>query len=223
MRVASHQPAFLPWPGFWDKFWETDVFVISAGVDWAKDSYLNRVRWNGGWLTVPVNVRQHAPILTARVGADANRLSALRRAVGSMMGMHRRYPYVERLSFLPDLIAAYEPGSLLYALNVELIRAIGGIVQPDTKIVVDTALPIAGTKTERLLDRIQRCAPGATEYLMGAGALDYIDLAALPLTVHQQDPSGYDPGVSILDVLGAEPDPVDYLVSRGRWVDLVRA
>lgn len=218
VTTASHQPAFLPWPGFWAKFVAADVFILSASVAWTKDSFLNRTRWNDAWVTVPVRVRQGDPILSGRIGEDRDRLAGVQRTIASLEGMTRRYPYAFRFEPVIRMVRRAEAGDSISALNVTLIREIGRMLAPATRVVTDTVLPdLHATKTERLVARVLRFAPRTEVYLMGAGATDYVERSELPFACRVQDPSRFDHEESIIDVLGRESDPVAYLTRMGGW------
>ena len=55
MRVAIHQPNFLPWYPFFQKIQEVDVFVILKECQFEKNNFQNRVNINGKWRTMSVN------------------------------------------------------------------------------------------------------------------------------------------------------------------------
>src|SRR5438094_6523304 len=58
VRVAIHQPQYLPWLGYLDKLDRSDLFVLLDTVQFKKNEWQNRNRirtaqgWQ--WLTVPV-------------------------------------------------------------------------------------------------------------------------------------------------------------------------
>ena len=58
MKVAIHQPQYLPWLGYFDKIDQVDCFVLLDDVQFKKNEWQNRNRiktpqgWQ--WLTVPV-------------------------------------------------------------------------------------------------------------------------------------------------------------------------
>jgi len=58
MRVAIHQPEFLPWFGYIHKLANTDKFVLLDDVQFKKNNFQNRNRiiTKQGlvWLTVPI-------------------------------------------------------------------------------------------------------------------------------------------------------------------------
>ena len=58
MKVAIHQPQYLPWLGYLDKLDSADVFIILDTVQFKKHEWQNRnrIRTKEGWqwLTVPI-------------------------------------------------------------------------------------------------------------------------------------------------------------------------
>lgn len=58
MRVAIHQPHYMPWLGYLRKMEEADVFVYLDNADYEKNGFQNRNRIlidrREHWLTVPV-------------------------------------------------------------------------------------------------------------------------------------------------------------------------
>jgi hypothetical protein len=217
VRVASHQPNFLPWAGYWHKVLSADLFIVCAGVQWPRHNYANRIEHGGSWITVPVESHStDKTYLEVRVSTDAGQLQKLRRRLAAIVAQasHR-----DRLQFIDQRLAALVPGGSIYDLNLHLIRDIAKVLGTGTVIVVDRERDAGGTTTERLRQMVVRGAPGVTEYLMGPGALDYFDPVEFGIPVKVQDPSAFS-GRSILDVLGSEPDPVDYLMHTGAWADL---
>ena len=58
MIVSIHQPAYLPWIGYFNKIINSDIFVYLDTVQFQKNSFQNRnkIRTSNGciWLTIPV-------------------------------------------------------------------------------------------------------------------------------------------------------------------------
>ena len=58
MKVAVHQPQYLPWIGYFDKIIKSDCFVFLDKVQYKHREFQNRnkIRSKDGWmwLTVPV-------------------------------------------------------------------------------------------------------------------------------------------------------------------------
>ena len=66
MRVAIHQPHYLPWLGYFAKWSAADRFIFLDTVQYEKNGWQNRnrVKTPDGprWLTVPVHTRLGTPI-----------------------------------------------------------------------------------------------------------------------------------------------------------------
>ena len=67
MIISIHQPAYLPWLGYFDKIINSDIFIILDTVDFQKNSFQNRnkiLTKNGSiWLTVPIKKNKDNKII----------------------------------------------------------------------------------------------------------------------------------------------------------------
>src|SRR5580704_11293436 len=63
MMLSAHQPAYLPWLGYFHKIAQADVFVYLDSVQYEKNSYINRNQiktpQGASWLTIPVKTKGH--------------------------------------------------------------------------------------------------------------------------------------------------------------------
>ncbi len=64
MRIISiHQPAYLPWLGYFHKIALADIFVFFNTTQFEKNSFINRnkIKTSHGpiWLSVPVSLKDH--------------------------------------------------------------------------------------------------------------------------------------------------------------------
>jgi len=73
MIVATHQPNYLPYLGFFDKMQKSDVFVILDDVQFNRRDFQhrNKIRRSNGWqwLTVPVE-KKVCPINEVLINGD---------------------------------------------------------------------------------------------------------------------------------------------------------
>lgn len=58
MIVSVHQPNFLPWPGFFNKIKNSNIFVLLDHVQFSSRSYINRVKIfienKPRWISIPI-------------------------------------------------------------------------------------------------------------------------------------------------------------------------
>ena len=54
VKVAIHQPAFIPWFPFFYKMAQSDFFVLLEHCQFEKNGYQNRCEVRGKWWTLPV-------------------------------------------------------------------------------------------------------------------------------------------------------------------------
>ena len=73
MKVAIHQPQYLPWLGYLAKWAAADLFIVLDVVQYEKNGWQNRnrvkTRDGARWLTVPVHARLGASIREIEVVA----------------------------------------------------------------------------------------------------------------------------------------------------------
>ncbi|MCO5157847.1 MAG: WbqC family protein [Aquamicrobium sp.] len=218
MRVASHQPAFLPWAGYWHKVMSVDTFVLQAGVQWAKDGYLNRIRHQGAWLTLPVDASDTSAINEVTIGHDARRIEKTWKAVAQVSG-----PYKKRLEPVLERLRNVKPGDSLMHLNVALLRCIAREMSFNYRFVLNHYAGSGSTKTDRLDSRLRVAAPHMTSFYMGAGTASYFDPERFArVDCFVQDPYRFAASSSILQLIAKEPDPADWIMSQGVWRKIER-
>jgi len=177
MKVAIHQPQYLPWLGYFDKIDQADCFVLLDDVQFKKNEWQNRnkIKTAAGWqwLTVPVLHRFPQRICEVRINQtdpwSRKHLQALTSNYSSapFFDLHR--------TFFEEIYA--REWTLLVDLNVAAITYLAEALGIRTKLVLASSLPVPAEleATDRLIAICQ--AVGANTYLSGVGGREYLDLA----------------------------------------------
>jgi hypothetical protein len=172
-RVGIIQSNYIPWRGYFDFIRSVDLFVAYDDVQYSTGGWRNRnrLKMRDGlkWITVPV----HASLSRA---IDETPLCA----TGDWRRQHRRL-LEESLGPAPcfdDAVRIWVAGVAgthpsISALNVRLMRAVNEYLEIRTPLLMSRAYPLAGAKTERLIELLVRL--GAGTYVSGPSAKGYLD------------------------------------------------
>jgi hypothetical protein len=175
VRAVILQPSYLPWLGYFDQLYKSDVFVLYDDVQYDKHSWRNRNRIKtpsgAQWLTVPV--------LTHGQGKPTNREIRIddRQAWGRKHLQALRVNYAKAPAF-GEVVQRLEavllrPWARLFDVNYALLEATCDLLGLQRDIRLSSQMDIPGEKTERLVAICR--ALGADRYLTGDAAKDYLD------------------------------------------------
>lgn len=224
MKTAIIQSNYIPWKGFFDLLGRADLYVILDGAQYAKRHWHNRnrimTRDGPAWLTIPVATKSkfEQPIDEVRI-ADRWADKHWR----SIELAYRRAPHFETEA--PALRALYEAAEgceRLTEVNELFLRALLDRLGLATKVVRDSVFDPQGRRSERLLDICLKA--GATTYLSGPSARDYLDESPFadagitvewmtygPYPSYPQRGSEFNHAVSIVDLmLELGPEAADH-------------
>lgn len=178
MLVSAHQPAYLPWLGYFDKIARSDVFIYLDTVQFEKNSFTNRnkVKTSNGecWLTIPLKMKGHTSMIMSQMHID-NSQPWQKKHLNTIIANYKKAPfyneimpliekfYTTEYEFLSDYCYAY--------LKVWLER-----FQIKTPIVKSSSLNITASKSDLVLALCQ--SQHADQYLSGALGKDYLDVNA---------------------------------------------
>jgi hypothetical protein len=209
--LVAHQPAYLPWPGYFSRLLGLDRLVLLDHVQFTKGGWQHRnyIRAPGGGrlrLTVPVRHRFGQPLHDVRI-ADERWQARHWRALTQSYAHAPYWPtYAERLE------AIYRrPWNRLVEVNEALLRLLlDGFDLPVT-LLRSTDLRPDGARTQMLADLCRRT--GAQVLRAGTGGAGYLDAAVLAeagISVeiatyatppYPQPGAGFTPGLSAVDLL----------------------
>ena len=217
MNVVILQPSYIPWRGVFDQIQRADLFIFYDEVQYDKRGWRNRNQIKSArgkqWLTIPVHSRgaqtQNIPINQIRIVWDDPWNEAHIKAI---LHSYSRAPHFD--SYRPLLETFYQRRDEFLAdftidFTIALARELGN---NHTRFMRSSEIAgINGQKTDRLIQILQ--AVGATHYISGPSARDYIEnekfeQAGITLEYMQYDYPEYpqlyppfDPYVSVLDLL----------------------
>jgi hypothetical protein len=233
MKVAIHQPQYLPWLGHFAKLAAADCWIFLDTVQYEKNGWQNRNRIKtprgAQWLTVPVRVRLGTLIRDVIIDASQ---PWQRKHVEALRANYARAPYFER--YFPDLERLLlRPWRLLTDLNVEVTRFLTDALGCPRRMLRASELPAARTDpTGRLLDLC--LAVGADTYLAGADGARYTALEQFREgrvgvwrqeyrhPTYAQRHGDFLPFLSVVDLLLNQGESSLLIISQGdRWVPLV--
>lgn len=182
MRVAIHQPNFLPWMGYFQKLHLADVFVVldhvqaSHGSGWLSRNRL-LTRGKRTWLTIPVkrSGRGLQIINEVEISYDRHVVPKHLRVIDEN---YRRAPYFEDVF---PVFSEIMKGKHRYIsdLNMKLILWLYSCLDLSAQFVKSSDLQATHSVLEtksgnELLLEICRIV-GASSYVSGNGCLDFIE------------------------------------------------
>jgi hypothetical protein len=230
MVISTHQPIFLPWPGFFYKALHTDALVLLDRVQFPQGRgwlHRNRLKSDQGdhWLRVPIwkSGRGTQVIGDVEICEDTDWRT---RHLRSVRELYAHAPYLQlHLTAIEEIYARRH--RTLAALNLDLIRHLWAALEVPAKLYVQSELGTGGQGADLLANVCE--ALSAKTYLALTAAARYIDpqkLSArrIELTVAKFRPPVYPQlwgdfryNVSTLDlVLNCGPKARDIILARTR-------
>lgn len=219
--VSIHQPAYLPWLGYFDKINRSDLFIYLDTVQFQKNSFQNRnkIRTSDGWiwLTVPVETKGRLYSTQIKDLTINNRANWRRKHLESIRTNYRRAPHFEDVF---GWIAPYyeRPWDRLSDLCFEMMMECTTRLGFESDIVKASEYrAVDGAKSDLVLELCK--STGATHYLSGSLGRDYLDLesfadAGIEVEFqdyqHPQYPqvyAGFELGMGIVDLLMCADNP----------------
>lgn len=213
--VVIHQPDFLPYLGFFHRFLQADLYLVLDHVQFVNGTsrawtHRDKIKTPKGaqWLSLSVDrVPRDTPINEVILSKSVDWRSANLRLIETN---YRHAPYFEEV--MPYIRRMYaEPAERLADFNLGSIRMLMALLDVQRPMVLSSSLSPQGARNELLVDLLRKV--GATRYLSGIGARDYMDealFAAAGIEVLWQDfkqpvypqlHGEFEPYLSAIDVL----------------------
>jgi hypothetical protein len=175
MRVVILQPGYLPWLGFFDQMYKSDVFVIYDDVQYDKHGWRNRNRIKTAqgtqWLTVPILTKGKDRPLVKDVLINS-KMEWRQTHLRSIKQNYSRAAFFDTYFEMFENIYAKE-WKYLIDVDMAFIFALMEKLGLTRRIEFSSSLGISGDETQRLVDICLHFR--ATDYLTGDAAKDYLD------------------------------------------------
>lgn len=216
MNCVILQPSYIPWRGYFHQIEKADLFIFYDDVQYDRRGWRNRnkIKTAQGpkWLSIPVYARGVQQSKTAineiQIVYDDDWNEAHWKSIELA---YQKAPFFDDYAYLINEFYQRKP-AFLADFTIETTIALAcqlGI--NNTDYIRSSKLEVEGTKTERLINILQKV--GATHYISGPSAKAYIDAAqfinagitlefmAYDYREYPQLYPPFDPQVSIIDLL----------------------
>lgn len=219
MILASHQPDFFPYMGYFYKVWKSDVFIFSDDVQFSKSGRhnYNEILTADGPRRFTLPVSQHTVNLNQiKIAADERKIEEM---LKTLRQNYQKAPHFnEVFQLLTSLLSMALICPNLSVFNEICITTICYSMCIIRQFIISSDLSPKGRKDDRIIELCKMV--GADTYYSGAGAKDYhIDDAykkaginlvysdycpvEYPQTVHghKGEPEFISPNMSVIDYL----------------------
>jgi len=228
-KIAILQSNYIPWKGYFDLINFVDEFILLDDVQYTRSDWRNRnkIKTMTGtiWLTIPVRIKgRHSQSIAETVISSSN---WNRKHWNSIVCNYARAGCFDSYKDLFEELFLGAKETLLSQVNYRFISEICKIFNIKTKISRSAEYGCIKDidRTERVVDLCKKA--GASEYLSGPSAKDYIDeglFAQERIKLSYMDYSEYpeyrqlfppfEHGVSIIDlILNEGPEATKYMRS----------
>ncbi len=215
MIVSIAQPAYLPWPGYFDRIMASDAHVVLDHVQFEKNSVTNRNKiktpQGEAWMTVPLLTKGNFGSLEINKVEVARNSNWQIKHWKSLQNNYAKSPCLAR--FQEKLGQLYT--SRTYERLIDVLERGLDFFLRHLKISIpihySSALNCGGKKSELVLEICQKL--GATTYISGPFGRDYLerekfDAAGIKILFHEYEYVPYPqrfgdflPGLSTIDML----------------------
>ena len=212
MKIAIHQANYFPYPGFFHKINQADVFVIQDDIKFVnKVTNRNKIISSSGhtWINVPIKKgHQSLPIMDVKINNEIPWKKMNFKKVCA--GYNKAKFFHLYKDFFENLYK--KEWNNIFDLNFETIKQVLIWLNIKTKIVIESELDVSGQHTERLVNVCKKL--GADTYISGIGGKKYLDEKLFeknkiilkyqnysPIRYLQHASKSFIPDLSIIDLL----------------------
>ncbi len=168
--VSIHQPAYIPWLGYFHKISQSDIHIFYDDALYSKNNLFNRNKIKNQeeaqWLTIPVTAHLDTPLNKVEMQTSTPWQKKHWKAIVSN---YSKAPYFDEYKdfFEPFYHTEYR---YLSELTMHMNQSICELLDIPVDFVSSSELNVSGTSNEKLIDMCN--AVHADTYLSGKGAID---------------------------------------------------
>lgn len=176
MKIAIHQPQYLPWLSYLLKIEQSDVFILLDTVDFQKNGLQNRNKiktaQGAQWLTVPVKHKLGQKIQDVMINSDSD----WRRKHWQTLQQNYRKAVSFSL-YIHELEEFYaKKWAKLNDLNIVLLKMLMRWMNIRTPVIRSSDMKAKGVGSDLVLNLCLEV--GATKYISGSGGKNYLEESA---------------------------------------------
>jgi hypothetical protein len=231
MKAVIHQPQYFPYPGFFHKLTEADIFVILDNTQYdQRFSNRNKILTSTGvsWITVPIDKHQHFKL---NKDVEIFNLPWKEKHLKSILYSYSKSKFFD--NYFEFFKKFYEKEwKFLIDLNITSLIKIIEFLGIKINIMRESEINVKGKSTERLVNICKNI--GADTYISGKGlpGKKYMDEEmfeknGIRLEFNNYKPVAYDqnftdefvPNLSIIDMLfNVGPDSLK-LIKNSKYIN----
>ncbi|MEC8706770.1 MAG: WbqC family protein [Candidatus Thermoplasmatota archaeon] len=172
--VTIHQPQYIPYLGFFNKVYNSDIFIVLDDVFNFKGDFTNRnrIKTVGGlqWLTIPLS--RDKRIIKDVIIKDEIWINKHLKSI--------KYNYSKSAffdSFMPgfEKILRSKAWTKLIDLNMSLLQHLFKVLKLEVEIVFSSNISKNSSGSDRLIELIKHV--NCERYLAGPGSYNYLDVS----------------------------------------------
>lgn len=190
MILSAHQPAYLPWLGYFEKIQRSDIFIFMDAVQFEKNSFINRNKiktpQGGQWLTIPVKTKGHTSSTLIETEVDNSKPWRAKHLKSIEMN-YSKAPYFKE--YYPKLVHLLSfPATNLAQLCWEQLNFWLAEFEIKVNIIRLSSLNIKSKKSELVINLCKHFS--ASRFLAGSLGRNYLnegDFATAYIKVDYQE------------------------------------
>ena len=177
MKIAIHQPNFMPWMGYFFKIARCDAFVFYDNAEYTQKSFIRRVLIHKEdpsdelFLTVPL--KKHSSFNKISELQITENLLWQGKIIAQLHQAYHKSPFYNNVEQIIDEFFRKSPSSSSLAdYNSEIIKYISeDVLGLHPRWIKSSDLHIKSSKTNAVIEMINQL--NGTEYISGLGAKKY--------------------------------------------------